>query len=446
MYAKQARARYWLILPLFLSIAWSVQAAPDIEHWQTSKGVEVYYVHAPELPMVDMQIVFDAGSSRDDDLPGLAMLTNGLLDQGAAGFDADAISNGFESLGAIYGSDAGYDSASVQLRSLTDEALLAKAIENLKRVVSRPEFPKDALKRRRSQTLIGLKSKQQSPAALAKDAFMSAIYQSHPYANPNEGTEESVAAIKREDITAFYKQYYVINNAMVAIVGAVDRKQAEQIAEDITADLEPGEKAGPLAEVKALDKPATIFINHPSTQTHILVGQPGIKRGDPDYFPLYVGNYILGGGGMVSRLFEEIREKRGLSYSAYSYFSPMRFKGPFIAGLQTRKDQVDKARSVLMENINRFIENGPTEEELIAAKKNITGGYPLRIDSNSKILNYVVVIAYYKLPLDYLETFNAKVEAVTVEQIKDAFKRRLTPDKLVTVMVGTPAEEKKEGP
>lgn len=431
-----------LCLPL-LFVSWSVQASPKIETWKTSKGVEVYYVHAPELPMVDMEIVFDAGGSRNGNLPGLSALTNGLLSQGAGGLDADAISSGFESLGAVYGSDAGYDSASVALRSLTDETLLAKAIENLKRVVSKPDFPKDALERRRARTLIGLKAKQQSPAALAQDAFMKAVYQSHPYANPTDGTEESIKAIKRKDILDFYNKYYVASNALIAIVGAVDRKQAEQIAEDLTSELATGEKAEPLEQVKDLEKAETIFIEHPSAQTHILVGQPGLKRGDPDYFPLYVGNHVLGGGGMVSRLFEEIREKRGLSYSAYSYFSPMRYNGPFLAALQTRSDQVDEACSLLTENINRYIENGPTEDELIASKKNITGGYALRVDSNSKILNYVVVIAYYKLPLNYLDTFNANVEAVTIEQIKDAFKRRLTPDKFITVMVGS-SEEKKE--
>ena len=232
---------------------------------------------------------------------------------------------------------------------------------------------------------------------------------------------------------------------MVAIVGAVDRKQAEKIAEDITSGLTQGEKAKALANVSSLGKANKVFIEHPSAQTHILVGQPGVKRGDPDYFPLYVGNHVLGGGGMVSRLFAEVREKRGLSYSAYSYFSPMRFKGPFIAGLQTKTEQVDEALSVLMETINSYIETGPTKEELIASKKNITGGYPLRIDSNGKILNYVVVIGYYKLPLDYLDTFNANVDAVTIDQIKDAFKRRVAPDKLVTVMVGASAEESKEG-
>ncbi len=435
-----------IVISILLFVSWTVQASPKIETWKTSKGTEVYYVHAPELAMVDMEIVFDAGGSRNAELPGLAAFTNGLLSQGAAGLDADAISNGFESLGAVYGSSSGYDSASVTLRSLTDETLLAKAIENLKQVISKPDFPKDALERNRSRALIGLKAKQQSPGALAKDAFMSAVYQSHPYASPNDGTEKSISAIKRKDITAFYKKYYVANNAMVAIVGAVDRKQAEQMAENITSELQQGKKAKPIENVKVLDKADTVFIEHPSAQTHILIGQPGLKRGDPDFFPLYVGNHVLGGGGMVSRLFMEVREKRGLSYSAYSYFSPMRFKGPFLAGLQTRSDQVDEALSVLMENINTYIETGPTEEELIASKKNITGGYPLRIDSNSKILGYLVVIAYYKLPLDYLDTFNAKVEAVTIDQIKDAFKRRLTPDKLITVMVGSSEEEKKEGP
>ena len=431
---------------LFLSFSFSVQASPDIQHWQTSKGVDVYYVYAPELPMVDIQVVFDAGSSRDGARSGLAMLTNGLLNQGAGGLDADAISQGFESLGAVYGSDTDIDLAAVKLRSLTDPDLLNKALENLERVLTKPDFPEDALERRRSRTLIGIRSKQQSPGSLAADAFMNAVYKTHPYAKPTEGTEDSIKTITRDDIVSFYKQYYVANNAMVAMVGAVDRPQAEQIAEQLVKGLEQGEKAGKLPTVKQLDKANTIFIEHPSAQTHILVGQPGVKRGDPDYFPLYVGNQILGGGSMVSRLFEEVREKRGLSYSAYSYFSPMRFEGPFIAGLQTKTEQVDEALSVLMENINKFIEEGPTEAELAAAKKNITGSYPLRIDSNSKILNYVVVIAYYGLPLDYLDTFNANIEAVTVDQIKDAFKRRVTPDKLITVMVGSPEDNKKKGP
>ena len=421
-----------------------VLASPNIEYWITSAGAEVYYVHAPELPMVDIQIVFDAGSSRDEDALGIAMLTNSLLADGADGDDADKISNDFESLGAIYAADIGYDSASLQLRSLTESELLKSAIVNLKKVLSAPDFPTDALERRQSQMLIGIKAKQQSPAAIAKAAFMKATYQSHPYAKPSEGTETSVKAINRKDIVSFYKKHYTAKNSMIAIVGAVSHELAKQISEDISVGFQDGEKASSIRAVENLEEPQSIFIEYPSAQTHILVGQPGMKRGDSDYFSLYVGNHILGGGGMVSRLFEEVREKRGLSYSAYSYFSPMLFKGPFTAGLQTKTDQADEATSVLLENIKNYIEQGPTEEELIAAKKNITGGYPLRIDSNSKILNYVVVIGYYKLPLDYLETFNNNVEAVTIESIKDAFKRRLSPDKLVMVKVGTPSNKKSE--
>ena len=436
--------RISIIFFFIIFYANTLLASPNIEYWITSTGAEVYYVHAPELPMVDIQIVFDAGSSRDEDALGIAMLTNSLLADGANGDDADKISNDFESLGAIYAADIGYDSASLQLRSLTESELLKSAIANLKKVLSAPDFPTDALERRQSQMLIGIKAKQQSPAAIAKDAFMKATYQSHPYAKPSEGTETSVKAINRKDIISFYKKHYTAKNSMIAIVGAVSHELAKQISEDISAGFQDGEKASSIRAVENLEEPQSIFIEYPSAQTHILVGQPGMKRGDPDYFSLYVGNHILGGGGMVSRLFEEVREKRGLSYSAYSYFSPMLFKGPFTAGLQTKTDQVDEAISVLLENIKNYIEQGPTEEELIAAKKNITGGYPLRIDSNSKILDYVVVIGYYKLSLDYLETFNNNVEAVTIESIKDAFKRRLSPDKLVLVKVGALSNKKSE--
>ncbi len=393
--------------------------------------------------MVDVRIVFDAGSSRDGKLPGLAVFTNALLDQGADGISADDISNGFESLGSIYGSVVGFDSASVQLRSLTDEKLLARVLENLKRVISKPDFSTEALERQRARALVSIQAKQQSPDVLARDIFMEKLYGSHPYATPRVGTEVSVNKIRRDDIVNFHKKYYVSNNALIVIVGAVDRQRAGQIAEAITSSLETGEKAPALPEVKHLPKSERVFIEYPSTQTHILVGQPAVKYDDPDYFPLYVGNHVLG-GGMTSRLFEEVREKRGLSYSVYSYFSVMRFRGPFIAGLQTKTEQVDEALNVLMNSIKDFIENGPSEEELIASKKNITGGYPLRIDSNGKILSRVADIAYYKLPLDYLEIFNQKIEAVTVEQVKDAFKRRLTPDKLVMVMVGAAEKDDKE--
>ncbi len=424
------------LLLLLLLISTQLAASPEIQTWQTSTGTEVYFVSATELPMIDLQVLFHAGGSRNGNKPGLSGLTNHLLSQGAEGLTADEISYQFESLGAEFGSDAGYDSASVSLRSLSAQDKFKPALENLIRVLTKPDFPQDAIDRERNRMLVGLQAKQQNPGALASDAFYSAVFNDHPYAQPNSGTEESLNAITRKAIVSFHKKYYVAANAIVAIIGDLDRQQAESIAEQVTQALPKGNKAKPLTEVQPLAAAERVHIDHPSQQTHILYGQTGIKRGDPDYFALYVGNHILGGSGLVSRLFEEVRNKRGLSYSAYSYFSPMKQAGPFVAGLQTRADQVEEAIQVLSDNIARFVEEGPTEQELIASKKNITGGFPLRIAGNSKILGYLGAIGIYDLPLDYLDTFNANIEAVTAEQVRDAFQRHVSLDTFVTVTVG----------
>jgi zinc protease len=419
-----------------LVISSSAMATPDIQNWQSENGTNVYFVAAKELPIVDIQIIFDAGSARNGSKAGLAGLTNSLLDEGAGGLTADQISQGFDNLGANYGGSAGYDSASISLRSLSDPAILKPALENLARVLVKPDFPEDALARQKNRVLVGIRSKLQSPGALAKDAFFAEVFKGHPYAIPSSGTEESISALQRRDVVDFHKNYYVARNATIAIVGDLTKTQAAVMVEKLLKELPSGEKPQPIPAVQVLEKAVTVQIDHPSTQTHIMLGQTGIKRGDTDYFPLYVGNHVLGGGGMVSRLFAEIREKRGLSYGANSYFSPMRENGTFAASLQTRTDQTEEALAVLQEHLKIFINNGPTEAELEASKKNITGGFPLRLDSNSKIIGYIGMIGFYGLPNDYLETFNSKVNAVTVDQIKDAFKRRLSPDKFVTVMVG----------
>jgi len=212
----------------------------------------------------------------------------------------------------------------------------------------------------------------------------------------------------------------------------------------LSEKLPAGEAAPEIPVVAPLEKATEQRIHHPSLQTTVRMGAPGMHRGDPDYFPLYVGNHILGGGGLVSRLFLEVREKRGLSYGINSYFTPMAQDGPYTFGLQTRNDQVDKALAVMRTTLKDFHDKGPTEKELTASKKNITGGFPLRIDSNSKIAEYLGMIGFYHLPLDYLDTFNDKVMAVTRKQIMDAYQRRVHPDRMVTVIVGGDGEEKEK--
>ena len=422
---------------LLLFWAQSLWAAPTILTWQTESESRVYFVESRELPMVDVRLLFDAGAAREPaGQHGLATLVNSLLDEGAGGLDATAISFEFERLGAQYGAASGYDFASVSLRSLSDPALLEPALHNLRKVITEPDFPMKAVARQKQRLLVAIERKRQSPAEIARDAFQAAIYRDHPYAYPSDGTPESVAKLARKGIVNFHRDYYCARNVRLVIVGDLDREQAAALAEELTEGLAPGQAPEPLPAVEQPAQGAKTRIEHPSSQVHILLGQPGLRRGDPDYFPLYVGNHILGGGGFVSRLYEEIREKRGLSYGAYSYFAPRREAGPFTASLQTRGGQEVQALQVLRETIRTFIEQGPTPEELEAAKKNISGGFPLRLDSNSKILGYIAMIAFYGLPLDYLDTFVEKVNAVTREQVREAFRRRLQPERFITVMVG----------
>jgi zinc protease len=219
-------------------------------------------------------------------------------------------------------------------------------------------------------------------------------------------------------------------------VGNITRAQAEAIADRLTRDLPQGSPAAPMPPVAAVTG-AERRIEHPATQSHIRIGAPAIARGDPDFFPLFVGNYILGGGGFVSRLTNEVREKRGLSYSVGSGFSPMLQPGPFTISLQTQKSQTDQALVVVRDTLARFVADGPTEAELTAARQNLVGGFALRIDSNSKILSNLAAIGWYGLPLDYLDRWTDQVERVSAPQIRDAFQRHVRPDRLITVVVGS---------
>lgn len=426
-----------LSIALLASVSFSqAHASPNIQHWETSNGARVFFVAAPELPMVDVQVVFDGGAARDGDKNGVALLTNGLLSEGAADLNADQIAEQFDALGARFGNSSERDMAIVTLRSLSESDVLQPVISLLNKILTKPTFPADAFERERNRMLLAIEQRKQSPGDLAEEAFYHAVFDHHPYANLPEGSESSVKALSVADLKSFYQTYYVAKNAVIAIVGNLDKPQAEQLANAVVAGLPSGQRAPELPAVHSLDAEKDIHIEHPSTQTHILVGTPGMARGDADYFDLYVGNHILGGNGLVSRLSQEVRENRGLSYSTYSYFLPMRKQGPFILGLQTKNETAQEALKVLKDELRKFVDQGPTVEELEASKKNITGGFPLRISSNSKIVGYVAMIGFYGLPLDYLDQFNAKIEAVTVDSIKSAFQRRVNPDKMATVLVG----------
>ena len=433
---KSMKSFFLVLLQATLCLLIShAQAAVNIQHWQTASGAEVYFVENHDLPMLDLSVTFPAGSARDTAATsGLAGVTRYMMSLGADGMNEEAITNGFADIGAVLGGELDVDRAALKLRTITSER--DKALNLFTKILHKPDFPDAVLAREKTRIISGLKESATQPESIGNKAFMKALYPNHPYGLDENGEEATIVAMKREDLTMFYQTHYVAKSAVIAMIGDLNLAEAQKIAETIATGLPQGAAVLPIAPVAIPTAPNVQAIAHPASQAHIMLGYPGIKRGDADYFALYVGNYILGGGGFVSRLTEEVREKRGLVYSVYSYFMPMGELGPFQIGLQTKKEQADEAVKVVDQTLAKFMQNGVTEKELKAAKSNIIGGFPMRIDSNGKILDYLSLIGFYKLPMTYLDDFNKSVAKVTTKQIKDAFNRRIKPQDFVRVTVG----------
>lgn len=443
-------------------------AGIPIEHWTQASGAQVYLVQSAVIPMVDVQIDFDAGSRRDPpDQAGLASVTAAMASKGLrAGplpadlaMDENALGEAWADLGASFVAHATSDRMSFALRSLTYPDLLSNAVQLAARQLAEPSFPADVWLRERDAMQASIREANTRPATLAGRAFNQAVYGAHPYGF--EMTQESLARIAVPQMATLYRQMILPCRAQVTVVGAVTRNQADQMVTQLLGRLpvapaaahlpatqtlnvhaaRPGIPAAcaalpAVAEVAPLREATEARIAFESAQAHVLIGQPGFKRDDPDFFALTVGNYILGGGGFVSRLTHEVREKRGLSYSVYSYFSPAMHAGAFTIGLQTRPDQADQALQVSREVLTRFVADGPTEDELKAAKDNLIGGFALRIDSNRKLLDNVANIAWNKLPLTYLDSWTQQVDKVTAADIRAAFQRKLQPQTMATVVLG----------
>ncbi len=416
-----------------LFTAHAAHAGIAIEHWTTANGARVYFVAVRSLPMLDVQVDFAAGSMFDPaGKSGLAALTRGILDLGAGERDETLISEQLADIGAALGGGADTDRASISLRTLSAKDKLEPALAILRDVLRQPRFDAAILEREKTRTITSLKEAMTRPDSMAGKAFWEALYPQHPYGR--QASPESIATLSRTDLVDFHQRLYTAGNANITLVGDLSRQQAEQIAAELSSAL-PSGTAPVLPAPPAPAKGVSKALAHPASQAHISLGLPAIERGHPDYFPLLVGNYTLGGGGFVSRLVQEVRDKRGFAYSVYSYFAPLRQAGPFQIGLQTQRKQAKEAIKVVREVLNEFVSKGPSETELIAAKANLSGSFPLRLDSNSKLLGNVAAIAFYGLPLDYLDNYQAKVNAVTVDQVKAAFSRHVRPADLVIVTV-----------
>ena len=428
----------------FAFIGMSAHAGLPIQRWTAANQAEVLLIESPALPMVDVQIDFDAGSRRDPQAQaGLASAVAAMMSKGVRARDAspaldeNALGEAWADLGAMFGASAGSDRFSVTLRSLTVPDVLQSALQLAARQLADPSFDPQVWNTERARFMAALKEANSQPGTQAQRAFARAVYGSHPYGvDPDDA---SLQAITPTELRQFHDRHLQACRARVSIVGALSRAQAEAAVERLLALLPSGGTCDALpavAEVQPLKAAVEQKIALASAQAHVLIGQPGIRRADPAFFALTVGNYILGGGGFVSRLTEQVREKRGLSYSVYSYFAPGLHAGAFTVGLQTRPDQAAQAVQVATDVLRRFIQEGPTEQELKAAKDNLMGGFALRLDSNRKLLDQLANIGWNRLPLNYLDTWTDEVQRVTVADIRAAFQRVLQPDRMVTVIVG----------
>ncbi len=423
-----------IILGLMLAVMTMLaQAGVKIQHWNLPSGARVYFVESHELPILDVQVEFAAGAAYDPlGKSGVAGLTRGLLDAGAGALDEEKIAGRLVDIGANLSGSGDLDRAGLSLRTLSSKREREAAVDLMRLVLQQPTFPEDVLAREKARSIAAIRESDTRPDSIAGKRFSAMLYPGHPYGV--SATVESVSGITRDDLLNFHRARYSAQGAVISIIGDVSRTEAESIARTVSEGLPQSHVDATIPDVK-LPTQSVERIAHPATQAHIYVGVPAMRRGDADYFPMLVGNYILGGGGFVSRLMKEVREKRGYAYSVYSNVQALRQPGPFQIGLETKRNQAAAALKVVQETLTLFLKGGPTEVELNAAKRNLIDGYALRLDSNRKILEYLALIGFYELPLTYLDDFPHKVEAVTVADIRAAFQRKVKPEHLVTVIL-----------
>lgn len=425
-----------MVLAMPLS-AWAV----TVQSWRLENGAKVLLVERHANKIVDINVAFDAGSRRDEAAHlSVADFAGGLMDAGAGEWDEEDLRQKTSALAVSVNSYPGLEWAGVRLRSLSDAKTLGEAVQIANTILTRPRYEDKILAREKNNAVLALRQNLTDPGFLAARSQNRLNYPTHPYGYGGRENEAALNAVSREQLAAFHRKHYSTDHAVVAIVGDISREEAQTVAQTLLGGL-PEHAPQALAPLPAVPKSLRQFahIPHPAQQAHIVLGLPLIKRDDPDYFPLLVGNYTLGGGGFDSRLMKVLRDQKGLTYGAGSGLAPMQEAGEFTVSVATRREQSQQALTAARQIIRDFIVQGPSETELKQAKDNLIGGFPLRIDSNAKLVGYLTVMGVYDLPLSYLDDYPRHVAAVTADQVREAWQRRVNPDDLnITVVGGAP--------
>lgn len=424
--------------------AGSAHAILPIDTLDTAKGAKAYFIQTKSLPIIDVEVSIDAGSRYDpNNKSGVAALTAQLMTLGSgsgkSSLSEAQIADEIADLGASISIAASSERTVLRIRSLSRSDLRERVVQLASMILAKPSYDVAVVDREKQRLITALLEAQTKPETILQQNLRKAVYGTYPLAN--FPTPKTVAAITAADLRNFHASYYRGDRISVNIVGDLDRTQANAIVRELLAGLP---QSGPtIAALPVMQQTPQGSLSQreqripfDTQQAHIAMGMTAITRSNPDFFPLLIGNYVLGGGGFVSRLMAEVREKRGLAYSINSYFAPGKDAGFFEAGMQTKKDQALLGLEVMQKTISQFIADGPTEAELLAAKSNLINGYPLRLDSNRKLLDNLSGITWNDLPLDTMETWVKQVEAVTLPQIRAAFQRHLDMNRMQIVVVG----------
>ena len=429
-----------LLLVLTFSLMWmglleiNLHAMPPVQRTVLQNGLVLLVSEEHSLPFVTLQLLIDSGSRKDPaGEEGLAHLTARGLLLGTSKRAVNQINEELDFMGASLNSSSGRDYATLSLRILKKD--LDKGLDLFMEVLTQPTFPEEEIHREVEKTLAAIQSEEDQPEEVAEKAFLRALFLGSPYGHPVEGTRESVQKLRREGIVRFYRSYYRPQGAILTVAG--DMTEGE-----IRTSLFPRLEKWATGEVSKLPfestfekGPKTVKIDRPITQANVILGHAGVSRENPDYYALTVMNYILGGGGFASRLMEEIRNKRGLAYSVVSFFDPGKFPGSFQIVLQTKNSSAKEAISLSLQQMERIQKDFVSEKELEGAKKYLIGSFPMRLDTQGKLGNFLAQVEYYGLGLDYPEKYPTLIQSITREEVLRVAKKYLHPKTYVLVIV-----------
>jgi zinc protease len=412
----------------------TVLAMPPVQRMALSNQMVLLTSEERSLPFVTLQLLIDGGSRRDSaGEEGAAYLTAKGLLLGTAKRGEKAINEELDFMGASLSSSPGRDYATLNLRVLKKD--MEKGLDLFMEVLTQPTFPQEEVKREIQNTLAAIQSAEDQPEDVAEKAFRENLFLSGPYRHPVEGTKKSLPSMTRETLERFYKKYYHPDHSILAVVGDITQ---EEVKAKLLPRLEKWPKGkisdAPVQNVFAKG-PKTVKIDRRLTQANIILGHAGVSRENPDYYALTMMNYILGGGGFSSRLMEEIRNKKGLAYSVYSYFDPGKFPGSFQIGLQTKNVSAREAISIAREQMKRIQMEPVSEKEVEGARKYLIGSFPMRMDTQGKLVNFLLQMEYYGLGLDYPEKYSRLIQSVTREELLRVARKYLYPENCILVVV-----------